>query len=239
MCTIPCSINRDASGGATVLRVAEDLAENNKGARVLTVVSELTCVTFRAPNEEHLDNLVGSAIFGDGASALIIGSDPVPHVENPQFEFHWSGETILPESDGAIEGRLTEAGLICHLLKDVPGLISRNTLPIFNGAIEVAGSPSWNDLFWCVHPGGRAILDEVAKTLSLKPERLEATREILYNYGNISGASVLFILDQTRRRSAQKKSSTTGEGCEWGLVVGFGPGLTVEVAVLKAIATCH
>nr|AUG98246.1 stilbenecarboxylate synthase [Marchantia paleacea] len=226
-------------GGATVLRVAKDLAENNKGARVLTVVSELTCVTFRAPNEEHLDNLVGSAIFGDGASVLVIGSDPLPEVEKPQFEIHWSGETILPESDGAIEGRLTEAGLIFHLLKDVPGLISRNTLPIFNKAIEVAGSPSWNDLFWCVHPGGRAILDEVAKTLNLKPEKMEATRDVLYNYGNMSGASVLFVLDQMRRRSAEKKSRTTGEGCEWGLVVGFGPGLTIEVSVLKAVATGH
>ncbi|OAE19291.1 hypothetical protein AXG93_1860s1000 [Marchantia polymorpha subsp. ruderalis] len=77
----------------------------------------------------------------------------------------------------------------------------------------------------------------VAKTLSLKPEKMEATRDVLYNYGNMSGASVLFVLDQMRRRSAEKKSSTTGEGCEWGLVVGFGPGLTIEVSVLKAIAT--
>jgi len=224
-------------GGATVLRVAKDLAENNKGARVLTVVSELTCVTFRAPNEEHLDNLVGSAIFGDGAAVLIVGSDPVPELEKPQFEIHWSGETILPESDGAIEGRLTEAGLIFHLLKDVPGLISRNTLPIFNKAVEVAGSPAWNDIFWCVHPGGRAILDEVEKTLSLKPQKLKATREVLFDYGNMSGASVLFVLDQMRKRSAAMGASTTGEGCDWGLVVGFGPGLTVEVSVLKAIPT--
>ncbi|KAL3696998.1 hypothetical protein R1sor_011074 [Riccia sorocarpa] len=222
-------------GGATVLRVAKDLAENNKGARVLTVVSELTCVTFRAPNEEHLDNLVGSAIFGDGAAVLIIGSDPVPEVETPQFEIHWSGETILPESDGAIEGRLTEAGLIFHLLKDVPGLISRNTLPIFNKAVEIAGSPSWNDIFWCVHPGGRAILDEVERTLGLKPEKMTATRKVLFDYGNMSGASVLFVLDEMRKRSAEANATTTGEGCEWGLVVGFGPGLTVEVSVLKAI----
>ncbi|BFI23068.1 protein MpPKS/CHS24 [Marchantia polymorpha subsp. ruderalis] len=172
-------------GGATVLRVAKDLAENNKSAKVLAVVSELTSVTFNAPNEELLDNLVGSAIFGDGAAILVIGSDPVP-----EFEIHGSDENILPESDGAIEGRLTEAGLIFHLLKDVPGLISRNSLLIFNKAIE----------------GGRAILDEVAKTLNLNSEKMEM-----------------------RRRSAGKKSSTTGEGCEWGLIVGFGPRLTIEV----------
>lgn len=223
-------------GGATVLRVAKDLAENNKGARVLTVVSELTCVTFRAPSEDHLDNLVGSAIFGDGAAVVIIGADPIPQVERPLFEILWSGETILPESDGAIEGRLTEAGLIFHLLKDVPGLISRNTLPIFQQAVEAAGSPEWNDMFWAVHPGGRAILDEVEKTLQLKPEKLKATREILYDYGNMSGASVLFVVDQLRKRSLDLGSSTYGEGNDFGLVVGFGPGLTVEVSVLKAVA---
>ncbi|CAM6129936.1 unnamed protein product [Calypogeia fissa] len=224
-------------GGATVLRVAKDLAENNKGARVLTVVSELTCVTFRAPSVEHIDNLVGSAIFGDGASVLIIGSDPEP-VEKPLYEIHWSGETILPESDGAIEGRLTQSGLMFHLLKDVPGIISRNTLPIFNAAkSQMTGAPSWNDIFWCVHPGGRAILDELEKALSLKPEKLRATRDVLYDYGNMSGASVLFVLDQMRNLSAQQHSATTGEGAEWGIVVAFGPGLTVEVSVLKAIAT--
>ncbi|KAL2643222.1 hypothetical protein R1flu_010809 [Riccia fluitans] len=173
-------------GGATVLRVAKDLAENNKGARVLTVVSELTSVTFRAPDEEYFDNLVASAIFGDGAACLIIGSDPVPKVERPHFEIHWSGETILPESDGAIDGRLTEGGLIFHLRKDVPKLISRNILPIFNKPVEVAGSPSWNEVFWCVHPGGRAILDEVEKTLNLKPEKLSATRNVLHDFGNIN-----------------------------------------------------
>jgi chalcone synthase len=126
-----------------------------------------------------------------------------------------------------------------HLLKDVPGIISRNTLPIFEEAVShMDGAPSWNDIFWCVHPGGRAILDELEKALSLKPEKLRATRDVLYDYGNMSGASVLFVLDQMRSLSAQKNSSTTGEGAEWGLVVAFGPGLTVEVSVLKSISRC-
>ncbi|KAL3688846.1 hypothetical protein R1sor_015155 [Riccia sorocarpa] len=85
-----------------VLRVATDLAENNKGVRV---VGELICVTFRVFNEEHLDNLVGSATFGDGAACLIIGSDPESEIEKPHFEIQ-SGETILPESDGVIDGQL-------------------------------------------------------------------------------------------------------------------------------------
>ncbi|CAM6098147.1 unnamed protein product [Calypogeia fissa] len=224
-------------GGATALRVAKNLAENNKGARVLTVVSEITCSTFRAPDEEHMDNLVGAAIYSDGASALIIGSDPIPQVEQPLFEIRWSGQTVLPESDGAIEGRLTQAGLIYHLMRDVPGLVSRNALTILSEAIEMADFPEWNDLFWCVHPGGKALLDEVERTLHLNPRKLEATREVLRDYGNMSGASVLFILDRLRKRSFDMEEETTGEGCEWGLVFGIGPGLTVEVALLKSCRT--
>ncbi|XP_022632050.1 chalcone synthase, partial [Vigna radiata var. radiata] len=59
--------------GGTVLRLAKDLAENNVGARVLVVCSEITVVTFRGPRETHLDSLVGQALFGDGASSVIVG----------------------------------------------------------------------------------------------------------------------------------------------------------------------
>ncbi|KAG6548288.1 hypothetical protein Mapa_010341 [Marchantia paleacea] len=224
-------------GGSTALRVAKDLAENNKGARVLTVVSEITCFTFRAPSEEHMDNLVGAAICSDGASALIIGSDPKPGIESPLYEIHWCGQTILPGSDGAIEGRLSQAGLIYHLMKDVPGLMSRNSQPILSEAIEVADFPEWNDVFWCIHPGGRALLDEIETALQLHPDKLQATREVLRDYGNMSGASVLFILEQLRKRSVEMELATTGEGSEWGIVLGIGPGLTVEVAVLRSCPT--
>ncbi|KAL2644057.1 hypothetical protein R1flu_011644 [Riccia fluitans] len=224
-------------GGSTAMRVAKDLAENNKGARVLTVVSEITCFTFRAPNEEHIDNLIGASICSDGASALIIGSDPKPGLETPLYEIHWCGQTILPESDGAIEARLSQAGLIYHLMKDVPRLMSRNSQTILSEALEVADFPEWNDIFWCVHPGGKAVLDEIERTLHLHPDKLEATREVLRDNGCMAGASVLFILEQLRKRSVELEHPTTGEGCEWGLVMGIGPGLTVEVTVLRSCPT--
>ncbi|XLR18732.1 hypothetical protein HN51_065411 [Arachis hypogaea] len=72
--------------GGTVLRLAKDLAENNKDARVLIVCSENTAVTFRGPSERDMDSFVGQALFADGAAAIIIGSDPIPEVENPIFE---------------------------------------------------------------------------------------------------------------------------------------------------------
>lgn len=106
--------------------MAKDLAENNRGARVLVICSEITAVTFRGPSESHLDLLVGQALFGDGAVALIVGADPDPTIEHPLFQLVLAQQTILPDSEGAIDGHLREVGLTFHLLKDVPGLISKN-----------------------------------------------------------------------------------------------------------------
>ncbi|KAF9688928.1 hypothetical protein SADUNF_Sadunf01G0039000 [Salix dunnii] len=218
--------------GGTVLRLAKDLAENNKGARVLVVCSEITAVTFRGPSDTHLDSLVGQALFGDGAAALIVGSDPVLGIEKPLFELVSAAQTILPDSDGAIDGHLREVGLTFHLLKDVPGLISKNIEKSLTEAFKPLGISDWNSLFWIAHPGGPAILDQVEAKLELKPEKLRATRQVLSDYGNMSSACVLFILDEMRKKSAEYGLQSTGEGLEWGVLFGFGPGLTVETVVL-------
>ncbi|KAL7209706.1 hypothetical protein ACSBR1_031294 [Camellia fascicularis] len=223
--------------GGTVLRLAKDLAENNKGARVLVVCSEITAVTFCGPSDAHLDSLVGQALIGDGAAAIIIGSDPIPDVEKPLFELVSAAQTILPDSDGAINGHLREAGLTFHLAKDVPGLISKNIEKSLVEAFQPLGISDWNSLFWIAHPGGPAILDQVELKLGLNEEKLRATRHVLSEYGNMSSPCVLFILDEMRKKSAEEGLKTTGEGLEWGVLFGFGPGLTVETVVLHSLCT--
>nr|AHL69646.1 chalcone synthase 1 [Emblica officinalis] len=223
--------------GGTVLRLAKDLAEDNKAARVLVVCSEITAVTFRGPSDTHLDSLVGQALFGDGAAAIIVGSDPIPEVEKPMFELVSAAQTILPDSDGAIDGHLREVGLTFHLLKDVPGLISKNIEKSLVEAFKPLNINDWNSLFWIAHPGGPAILDQVEAKLGLKPEKLKATRQVLAGYGNMSSACVLFIMDEMRKKSVEGGLQTTGEGLEWGVLFGFGPGLTVETVVLHSLPT--
>ncbi|XVF82266.1 hypothetical protein PTKIN_Ptkin16aG0032000 [Pterospermum kingtungense] len=221
--------------GGTVLRVAKDLAENNQGARVLIVCSEIITLFFSGPSETNLDNLIGQALFGDGAAAVIIGADPVPEMEKPLFELVIASQTILPDSDGAILGRVGEAGLTLHLSKDVPELISKNIEKSLVEAFQPLGISDWNSLFWIAHSGGRLILDKVEAKLALKPEKLRATRHVLAEYGNMASASVLFILDEMRRKSKEDGFQTTGEGLEWGVLFGFGPGLTVETVVLHSV----
>ncbi|XP_047177974.1 chalcone synthase-like [Vigna umbellata] len=222
--------------GGTVLRLAKDLAENNVGARVLVVCSEITVVTFRGPCETHLDSLVGQALFGDGASSVIVGSDPDTAIERPLFHLVSASETILPNSEGAIEGHLREVGLTFHLKDKVPQLIGDNIEKSLEEAFQPLGISDWNSLFWVAHPGGPAILKQIEAMLGLNPDKLRATKEVLKEYGNMSSACVLFILDEMRRWSLEEGKSSTGEGLKWGVLYGFGPGLTMETIVLHSAA---
>ncbi|XP_021627263.1 chalcone synthase 3 isoform X2 [Manihot esculenta] len=208
--------------GGTVLRLAKDLAENNKGARVLVVCSEITTMIFRGPSDTHLDSLVCQALFGDGAGALIVGSDPDDTIEHPLFQLVSSAQTIIPNSDAALKLHVREVGLTFHLLKEVPELISKNIEKPLAESFNPIGISDWNSIFWIVHPGGAAILDQIEKKLDLKPEKMRASRHVLSEYGNLTSACVLFILDEMRKKSFEEGKVTTGEGVEWGVLFGFG-----------------
>nr|XP_043623568.1 chalcone synthase-like [Erigeron canadensis] len=224
--------------GGMVLRLAKDLAENTKGARVLVVCSEITAIAFHGPNENTtVDYLVGQAIFGDGAGAVIVGSDPDLERELPLFEMVSAAQTFVPDSVGAIGGRLSEAGLTFYLGKTVPGLISENIEKALIQAFSPLGITDWNSIFWIVHPGGPAILDQVELKLGLEKDKMRASRHVLSEYGNMSHVSVLFIIDEMRKKSVTDGAATTGEGLDWGVLFGFGPGLTIETIVLRSIPT--
>lgn len=97
------------------------------------------------------------------------------------------------------------------------------------GPLGSGDSSNWNDLFWAVQPGGPAILDSVEAALALAPGKLAASKQVLSEYGNLAGASVIFVLDELRRRHDELEL----EG-GIGVMLGLGPGITVETMVLRA-----
>ena len=220
--------------GGTVLRLAKDLAENNKGARVLVVCCEIQLMAFRSLKNAPLDYVISQTLFGDGAGAVIVGSDPDLTKEVPLFEIVSASQTILPDSEGTIGGRLSETGLKLYLSRTVPDLIAKNIDTVLEKAFSPLGITDWNSIFWIVHPGGPAILDQVELKLGLKEEKMRASRHVLSEYGNMSNVTVLFIIDEMRKKSVEDSLATTGEGLDWGVLFGFGPGLTVETLVLHS-----
>ncbi|KAJ6386482.1 hypothetical protein OIU78_016401 [Salix suchowensis] len=225
-------------GGGTVLRVAKDLAENNAGARVLVVCSEITAITFHAPNEAQLGCLVGQALFGDGSrSSNHRLRSLILWLRSRYFNLFRQRRLRFLTRNMQSKGMYVRNGLVIHLSEDVPKLISDNVEAALREVVTPIGGvlSDWNSLFWAVHAGGRAILDGVEAKLKLNREKLGVTRHILSEYGNVASACVLFVLDEMRERSFKEGKATTGEGLEWGVLIGLGPGLTMETLVLHSV----
>ncbi|CAN6363060.1 unnamed protein product [Urochloa humidicola] len=216
--------------GSGALRLAKDIAENGRGggARVLVVSADASVFGFRAPDEAHLDVLVVNSIFGDGAGAVIVGAGPMAAVERPVFHMIAAAQAALPGTERAIVMRVRETGLDYRMSAELPAMVRGSIERCLVDAVAplglgLTGGGGWNDLFWAVHPGGRAILDSCQAVLALEDGKLS-------EYGNMLGATIIFVLDELRRRRGQGG----GVDCEWGVMLGFGPGLTVETMVLKA-----
>jgi predicted naringenin-chalcone synthase len=131
------------SSSSAALRAAKDIAENNRGARVLVVCAELALIHFRAPDEAHIDTIILQALFGDGAGAVIVGAEPDSSDERPVFEMVAASQTVIPESNHAAVGRLMEHGLVFNPSFEMPALILENIEQTFSGRCIPAGRRSW------------------------------------------------------------------------------------------------
>ncbi|KAF0889148.1 hypothetical protein E2562_022419 [Oryza meyeriana var. granulata] len=217
------------SAGAAALRLAKDLAENNRGARVLVACVELTLLSFRGPDCPH--SVVCQALFGDGAGAVIVGADAMHPVELPMFEMVSVSQTLIPGTEHVITMQLTEHGLDGNIdTKELVPLAADNIKQCLSDALEPLGlkDVDWNNLFWVVHPGG-SILDHIERALRLKQGKLAASRRVLRESGNMLGSTLMFVLDEEHRRMEEE-----GDGADWGVMIGFGPGFTIETMVLHS-----
>ncbi|KAK4740306.1 hypothetical protein R3W88_004003 [Solanum pinnatisectum] len=219
------------SGGVAGLRVAKDIAENNPGSRVLLATSETTIIGFKPPSVDRPYDLVGVALFGDGAGAMIIGSNPIRDIERPLFELHTAIQHFLPDTEKIIDGRLTEEGISFKLERELPQIIEDNIEDFCDKLISISGinDREYNKLFWAVHPGGPAILNRLEKKLDLSPEKLSASRRALADYGNASSNTIVYVLEYMLE---EKKDIT-----DWGLILAFGPGITFEGILTKNLIT--
>jgi predicted naringenin-chalcone synthase len=163
------------------------------------------------------DKLVANSLFADGSAAAIIGTGigSGPRVVD-------SASYIVPESADQMLWRIGDHGFEMHLAATVPSLI-QEWLPNFLTEWLSQHKLTITDIAaWAVHPGGPKILDSVQTSLNLSSEQLSDSREILATCGNMSSPTVFFIMQKMQRRNVKGHC----------VVLGFGPGLTVEAALL-------
>ncbi|KAL9247803.1 hypothetical protein vseg_021193 [Gypsophila vaccaria] len=223
--------------GPHILGHAKNIAENKKGSRILVVCAETTVVNFHGPSEAQIDSLVGQALFGDGAAAVIVGAEPDLSIERPWFQLVKGIQSTIPNTNEAAASEILNMGQTFHLRKDLPCLISDHVEDSLVKLFSPIGVHDWNSIFWIAHNGGPAVLNGVESQLGLKKDKLEVSRHVLSEFGNMSSVGVLFMMDEMRKRSLQQGKTTTGFGHEWGVMFGFGPGLTIEALALRSLPT--
>jgi alpha-pyrone synthase len=191
------------------LKLARHIVRSEPQARVLVLNLELCTLHLRETTE--LEELLGFLLFADGCAACLVTSEP-SGLAIQDFR-----AVLVPETDDLMTWHIRDFGFEMGLSARVPGVIRR---AVHAGVDEIlAGAPVSSIDLWAVHPGGRSILDAVERALSLAPSALAASREVLRRYGNMSSATVMFVLD------AMLRSSLKGAA---GCAMSFGPGLIAE-----------
>lgn len=195
--------------GATALRTAGHLVRSVPEARVLVVAVELCSLHLQ--ENAGLEAMLAMAQFSDGAAAAIVSG------EGAGLAIGESLSATIEESDRLITWTIGNSGFTMNLSGEVPGRLARALAePELASKILGGGEASAIEA-WAVHPGGRSILDAVERAFDLPPEALADSREVLRACGNMSSATVLFVIE---RLLAQRPES--------GVALAFGPGMAME-----------
>jgi predicted naringenin-chalcone synthase len=198
------------------LRIADALCRTTPGSRVLIVCTELCTLHFQ--REATLDNIASSLLFADGSAAVLVTSDEHPH-KGLHLE-HFYGEVVSRgKKDMAWE--LSSTGFLMTLSGYVPELIRDDIGPLMERALGKAGLRQEDITHWCVHPGGKKILEAVEKSMHLHDNELQAGHQVLRHYGNMSSPTILFVLRELMLQFQGRVNNKV-----FGLA--FGPGLTME-----------
>lgn len=203
------------------LRMAGHFCAARPDAVVLVVCTELC--TLHMHQNADADNLLANALFSDGLAAAVV-SARAPEGGTPSIALNTFHSALAPEGGGDMAWDIGDRGFNIVLSSYVPDILAARIRPILERLLA-RGDKELSDVdLWAIHPGGRAILDRVEESLELRPEQTTASRETLRDYGNMSSATILFVL----KNMMQSGHSLAQRVC----AMAFGPGLTIETAML-------
>ncbi|MDF2047216.1 type III polyketide synthase [Microbacterium sp. Kw_RZR3] len=198
------------------LRLAARIVAADADAVVLVACAELCSLHWQTSS--HPDQIVAASVFADGAAAAVVASADPGH---EGFDLDGFATHLTGEGERDMAWTVGDSGFAMTLTPEVPRIIGREIVGI---AADVIGDLDGIDA-WAVHPGGRSILDRVETALDLDAGALAPSREVLRAHGNMSSATLLFIL----RDLLAEPSRDDGDRVA---ALAFGPGLTVEAARL-------
>lgn len=202
------------------LRVAQAIAHSDSSAVVLVVAVELCSLHYQYGWDP--DRVVANALFADGSGAMVIrGCEAQSTTEKHIVK---TGSMLIPGTRDSMTWKIGNHGFEMTLAADVPHRIETHVKAYLQPWLQALGLAIEDIQGWAIHPGGPRVLSAVENAFALPESALATSRSILGRYGNMSSATLAFIIQEMRRNTIPGP---------W-LMMGFGPGLEIEVALLDS-----
>lgn len=186
-------------------------------AKVIVVCTELCTLHFQ--KEINQNNILASMLFSDGCGAMLVQNTR----EEKGFNLHHFFSQVSFSGKADMSWELSGKGFLMTLTGYVPELIKADFENLVGNALQPAGKTKKDITHWCVHPGGKKILQVIEESMQLNNAELQYSHEVLRDFGNMSSASIVFVLEkilQELRESGAETAEVFGAA--------FGPGLTME-----------
>lgn len=207
------------------LKMAKSFCEADPDATVLVVSVELC--TLHLQSSEETDHLISASVFADGAAGAIVTAKP--DSATSLFRMEQFQTSIAEQSEKDMAWTIGDTGFDMILSTYVPDIIEHNLGASLEPLMTAYELRPQNITHWAVHPGGRAILDKIEKSLALSAEKLSASRAVLADYGNMSSATILFVLKKLLDGPSTLSREQT-------MAMAFGPGLTIESGLFTKLS---
>ncbi len=205
------------------IRMADLIQRNDKNALVVVVCVELCTLHFQP--KDNNDNLLANTLFADGAAAMVITSAEYADQHNLSgIELKGFHTLTLKEGADLMAWNINPVNFEMVLSSSIPEFIGKNVNYIFKEISKSFKLDNTLDLKWAIHPGGKKILDEFCKAMNFSSSDIAESYQILQQHGNMSSVTILFVLEE------MLKNVEAGSQI---IAMGFGPGISVETALMK------
>jgi alkylresorcinol/alkylpyrone synthase len=206
------------AGGAAGINRAAEYIRAKPNAHVLLVCVECSSLTFQA-NDPSRANLVSTSLFADGAAAAVLSGSL------PGLEVLGGSSTLWDNTEDVMGWEVVDTGLKVLLSKSVPVVVHNHIRPDVERCLDLLGLSLAQMTHFITHPGGEKVMQAFTEALEIEADKLENSRIVLEQHGNMSSPTVLFILE---------RFLTEFKAGEYGLLTAMGPGFSAEHVVLQA-----
>jgi predicted naringenin-chalcone synthase len=204
------------------LKMADVICRSTPDAKVLIVCTELC--TLHLQKETTQDNLASGLLFADGSAAVVVTGDDHPSIGISLKSFY---SEIVTKGKKDMSWELSSTGFQMTLSGYVPDLIEEDIPGLVNRALARQGLGIKDISQWCIHPGGKKILEAIEKSLGISKDDLRNSYQVLQQFGNMSSASILFVLKEMMHTLLHQPDQKI-------FGVAFGPGLTMETFIAES-----